>query len=81
MSPITKTNPPAKSEDVLVVCLFVLHNIPWVTHGPNDIIGFRVAGINASNETYFKPQELPRLNLYTVESLVSDHLGNSKKGS
>ena len=56
MSLETKTNPPAKSQEVLVVvvvvvCFFVFY-----------LIGFRVACMDARNETYFKIQGLARKN-------------------
>ena len=57
MSLKTKTNPPAKSQEVLVVvvvvvvCLFVFY-----------LMGFRVACMDARNETYFKIQGLARKN-------------------
>ena len=42
-------NPPAKSNEVLVVVVVLFAFYP---------IGFRVACMDASNETYFKLQEL-----------------------
>ena len=43
-------NPPAKSKEVLVVVVVLLFAF--------YLIGFRVACMDASNETYFKLQEL-----------------------
>ena len=53
-------NPPAKSKEVLVVVvLFAFYPI-----------GFRVACMDASNETYFKLQELARKKIiYEIYNL------------
>ena len=47
-----RLNPPAKSKEVLVAVVVVLFAF--------YLIGFRVACMDASNETYFKLQELAR---------------------
>ena len=55
-------NPPAKSKEVLVVVVVVLFAF--------YLIGFRVACMDASNETYFKLQELARKKLiYEIYNL------------
>ena len=56
-------NPPARSKEVLVVVvLFVFYPI-----------GFRVACMDASNETYFKLQELAR------KKLIAELLARAKR--
>ena len=53
-------NPPAKSKEVLVVVLFAFY-----------LVGFRVlACLDASNETYFRLQELARKKIiYEIYNL------------
>ena len=58
-------NPPAKSKEVLVVVVVVV-----VVLFAFYLIGFRVACMDASNETYFKLQELARKKLiYEIYNL------------
>ena len=55
-------NPPAKSKAVVVVVVVVLFAF--------YLIGFRVACMDVSNETYFKLQELVRKKLiYEIYNL------------
>ena len=55
-------NPPAKSKEVLVVVVVVLFAF--------YPIGFRVACMDASNEIYFKQQELARKNYYIMKFIT-----------
>ena len=55
-------NPPAKSKEVLVVVVVVLFAF--------YLIGFRVACMDASNETYFKIQELGRKKIFYMKFVI-----------